>query len=119
MVAAAQAIDVDIPLDPATQQSFLVKTASVASIGVGEFLSYNLRLRNPGLAAAPLGLNLVDVLPIGFRYQSGSARLQAAPPPSLVVRSEQSMLAQVIALAHTAGVHDVQVAYEPASRGRP
>jgi hypothetical protein len=48
-----------------------------------------------------------------------TARLQAAPPPSLVVRSEQSMLAQVIALAHTAGVHDVQVAYEPASEGRP
>ena len=41
------------------------------------------------------------------------------PPPSLLVRSEQSLLAQVIALAHTAGVHDVQVAYEPANQETP
>ncbi len=39
-------------------------------------------------------------------------RLAAAPPASLVVRSEESQLARVIAIAHTAGVLDIQLAYD-------
>jgi len=41
-------------------------------------------------------------------------RLRAAPPPSVVVRSEDSVLARVIAAAHAAGVRDIQLAYEAA-----
>ncbi len=49
------------------------------------------------------------------------ARLASAPPPSIVVRSEESALARVIALAHAAGVHDIELAYEaaPARRQGP
>jgi len=39
-------------------------------------------------------------------------RLRAAPPPALVVRAEDSDLARVIAIAHAAGVHDIELAYE-------
>lgn len=46
------------------------------------------------------------------------ARLRAAPPASLLVRAENSPLSRVIAVAHAAGVHDIQVAYR-ASRGDP
>ena len=42
------------------------------------------------------------------------SRLRAAPPPAVVVRSQASALARVIALAHAAGVHDIEVAYEAA-----
>lgn len=42
------------------------------------------------------------------------ARLRSMPPPSIVVRSEQSALARVIAVAHAAGVHDIELAYETA-----
>ncbi len=38
-------------------------------------------------------------------------RLAAAPPPSLALRAETSLLTQVIGLAHAAGVHDIQLAY--------
>jgi biopolymer transport protein ExbD len=38
-------------------------------------------------------------------------RLEAAPMSSLIVRSEASSLTRVIALAHGAGVHDIQLAY--------
>ncbi len=38
-------------------------------------------------------------------------RLAAAPPPSLVLRAETSLLTEVIGLAHAAGVHDIQLAY--------
>ena len=44
-------------------------------------------------------------------------RLRRAPPPSIVVRSEESTLARVIAIAHGAGVHDIELAYEAASGG--
>ncbi len=49
------------------------------------------------------------------------ARLREAPPPSLVVRAEDSDLARVIAIAHAAGVHDIELAYEvaPSPQGRP
>jgi hypothetical protein len=39
-------------------------------------------------------------------------RLRSAPPPALVVRAEDSDLARVIAIAHAAGVHDIELAYE-------
>ena len=38
-------------------------------------------------------------------------RLAAAPPPSVVLRAETSLLTEVIGLAHAAGVHDIQLAY--------
>ena len=39
------------------------------------------------------------------------ARLRSAPPASVVVRSEDSALAEVIGIAHAAGVHDIELAY--------
>lgn len=47
------------------------------------------------------------------------ARLHSAPPPSIVVRSEESALARVIAVAHAAGVHDIELAYETRAERRP
>jgi len=44
-------------------------------------------------------------------------RLEASPPPSVVVRSEDSLLSSVIAAAHAAGVPDIQLAYELVRRG--
>jgi hypothetical protein len=41
-----------------------------------------------------------------------SARLEAAPPPAVILRSEASLLAELIGVAHSAGVPDVQIAYE-------
>jgi hypothetical protein len=40
-----------------------------------------------------------------------SERLEHAPVPSLVVRSEASSLTRLIGIAHSAGVHDIQLAY--------
>ncbi len=47
-------------------------------------------------------------------FEELEQRLRAAPPPSVVVRSEQSALARVIGVAHAAGVHDIRLAYETA-----
>jgi biopolymer transport protein ExbD len=45
------------------------------------------------------------------------ARLRREPPASVVVRAEESSLARVIAIAHGAGVHDIQLAYALARAG--
>ena len=44
-------------------------------------------------------------------------RLATAPPPSVVLRAETSLLTRVIGLAHAAGVHDIQLAYAKAKNG--
>jgi biopolymer transport protein ExbD len=47
-------------------------------------------------------------------FQELEARLTAAPPPSVIVRSETSAVARVIGAAHAAGVRDIRLAYEMA-----
>jgi biopolymer transport protein ExbD len=44
-------------------------------------------------------------------------RLTSEQRPSVVVRSEESSLTRVIGIAHAAGVHDIQLAYEVAGDG--
>jgi biopolymer transport protein ExbD len=46
-----------------------------------------------------------------------AARLAAAPPPALVVRSEETPITRVIGAAHAAGVHDIQLAYAVERKG--
>ena len=50
-------------------------------------------------------------------------RLREAAPPGIVVRSEESLLARVIAIAHASGVAEIELAYETrpprAEEGRP
>jgi biopolymer transport protein ExbD len=47
-----------------------------------------------------------------------AARLEGAHVPSVVVRSGASSLTRVIGIAHAAGVHDIQLAYETARGGK-
>jgi biopolymer transport protein ExbD len=58
---------------------------------------------------------LLDGVPVTLAALA--AQLEGAPPPSVVVRSEESTLSQVIAVAHGAGVHDIRLAYEVARTG--
>ena len=45
-------------------------------------------------------------------FEALEERLAVAPPPSVVVHSEASAVARVIAAAHAAGVVDIQLAYQ-------
>ena len=47
-------------------------------------------------------------------FQELEERLTSAPPPSVLVRSEESAVARVIGAAHAAGVRDIRLAYEVA-----
>ena len=68
------AIRIDVPLDPASVSLQITKTASKAVAAIGEFVPYALSIRNSGAADA-LAVRINDRLPLGFRYQNGSARL--------------------------------------------
>lgn len=76
----------------------------------------------PGAALSAVSLAVRGVGPDAQIFLEGEpigldaleARLRASPPPAVVVRSETTMLAQVIAAAHDAGVTDIQLAYEQA-----
>lgn len=53
--------------------------------------------------------------PMGF--DELAERLGSESVPSVVVRSEESSLTRVIGIAHAAGVHDIQLAYQVAGGG--
>jgi uncharacterized repeat protein (TIGR01451 family) len=69
------ALRIDIPLDPVEAGAlWLRKTAGKSRVAAGDFLPYRVEMENPneGMIA---GITLTDRLPVGFRYRSGSARL--------------------------------------------
>lgn len=68
------AVKIDVPLDPSGGNLQITKTAGKSVIGIGEFLPYTLSIRNSSAAPAA-AVQISDRLPLGFRYQQGSARL--------------------------------------------
>ncbi len=67
-------VQLDIPVDPLAGALWLRKTASKETVAVGDFLQYTLDLENTDTDTAG-GVVIVDRLPLGFRYQKGSAKL--------------------------------------------
>jgi uncharacterized repeat protein (TIGR01451 family) len=72
----AGAVVLDVPVDPVPLSGlFVQKTASRASVEVGEFVDYTVRVRNgSGLALTAADVTLTDDLPAGFAYLPGTAR---------------------------------------------
>lgn len=68
-------LHVDIPVDPVTVQLVVEKTVSRRNAGIGDFVEYRVNVQNTDVAANARGVVITDMLPQGFRYQPGSARL--------------------------------------------
>lgn len=66
-------LHLDLPLDPLDTNLFVAKSAGKSSVSVGDFLEYAVSLDNRGQDDAS-DLEVVDVLPPGFRYRAGSSR---------------------------------------------
>ncbi len=75
---------VDIPIDPTPSILWLEKKASKEVVGIGDFVAYEIKISNTSEAAG-YEVILTDQLPLGFRYQSGSARIdgQVTANPTL------------------------------------
>ncbi len=81
------AIRIDVPLDPAAVGLQITKTANKAVAAIGEFVPYTLSIRNSGAFAA-VAVQISDRLPLGFRYQAGSARLNGAAVANPVISAD-------------------------------
>jgi uncharacterized repeat protein (TIGR01451 family) len=66
-------VNLDIPVDPLAGTLWLRKNASKDTVAIGDFLQYTLDLENTDADDAD-GVVITDRLPLGFRYQEGSAR---------------------------------------------
>jgi uncharacterized repeat protein (TIGR01451 family) len=66
-------VNLDIPVDPLAGTLWLRKTASKETAAIGDFVQYILDLENTDTDNAG-GVIIADRLPLGFRYQEGSAR---------------------------------------------
>ena len=68
-------IEIDLPLDPSAAASVQIsKSAGKAVVAIGEFVPYTVTISNGGKTQVA-ALRIADRLPVGFRYQIGSARL--------------------------------------------
>ena len=78
--ALTGAVTIDYPLDPLAIGGvgmFLQKTGSRATAEIGDFIDYTVRVRNvSGLAL--FGVRILDALPAGFAYQTGTAKYEGA-----------------------------------------
>ncbi len=73
--AGDPALIVDIPVDPdSTNRLVIEKTALVTRAQPGDFIPYEVRLRNNS-GAVLLDARVRDELPYGFKYEPGTARL--------------------------------------------
>ena len=84
--ASPSVVNNQIPLDPVVGPSsglFVDKKSARAIVELGDFLDYEVRVSNRNEAPFT-NVTLVDVLPFGFRYVEGSARVAgiAAPDPA-------------------------------------
>lgn len=94
----------DIPLDRAGSASLLLtKTASVREASPGDFVQYRVTLANRGTDIAR-GIHLTDILPVGIRYERGSARGTAEP----IVSSDGRNLDFAVAAVAPGGSVDVR-----------
>jgi uncharacterized repeat protein (TIGR01451 family) len=69
------AVRIDIPVDPAPVELWLQKTAGKDTAGWGDFIPYQLTVANKSSRVGAGGVQVTDIMPMGFRYRSGSAKL--------------------------------------------
>jgi uncharacterized repeat protein (TIGR01451 family) len=73
---------IDIPLDPVGGDLQITKNAGKSVVGIGEYVPYTLTINNNDTINATLNVQIADRLPLGFRYQADSTRLNGELYPA-------------------------------------
>lgn len=68
------ALNIDIPVDPLTTGLYVRKSTSKDVVAEGDFLQYLVTVENTGIIPVA-DVSASDKLPLGFRYQQGSAKV--------------------------------------------
>ena len=84
-LTAGPPLHIDIPIDALDSSLLLKKQASKNTAAPGDFVQYTLTANNLHENVATLNTQVIDTLPHGFRYQSGSAQIDdiAVADPSI------------------------------------
>ncbi len=107
LVNPGPALHIDIPLDSSATGLFISKKSMKNSVAIGEYLQYQLDVSNTS-AAILTGASIVDVLPIGFRYESGSTRIDGVSVANPVVSADGRTLTFVIGGMPAASAFDLR-----------
>ena len=87
VIDAGPAIQIDIPLDPNASSFFLTKDVNKTVAAVGDVLQYRLTLNNNSGAVA-IAPQVVDTLPVGLRYRSGSTTVNGTSVADPVISAD-------------------------------
>ncbi|MCZ6712206.1 MAG: hypothetical protein O7B25_17725 [Gammaproteobacteria bacterium] len=90
----------DVPLDPSSAEVFLSKQASKEAAAIGDFVQYQVLVQNSALSSVVSDLVVTDLLPSGFRFVPGSARIDGIEVVDPSVGADgRSLVFEVPALA--------------------
>ena len=109
---------IDLPVDPLETPLWISKSAGKDIVAIGDFLPYRLRVQND----TSLALNSVTVsdrLPLGFRYRSGSLRINRLSSPDPAISTDGRTLTMDIGNLADGTASVVQYVVEVAAGARP
>jgi uncharacterized repeat protein (TIGR01451 family) len=73
-----------IPLDPGVNSVLaIIKIADKSEVEIGDPVKYTIRVKNLSTTAPVAGVQVVDTLPLGFKYVPKTTRGIGTPPPVL------------------------------------
>lgn len=107
VVVPGPALNIDIPADPSGGSLFLQKQVSQAQASAGDFLQYRLALQNLDTVQAATAAQVIDVMPDGMRFQSGSLHVGGVRQPDPQVSPDGRILtinAGTIAMGGQVGI---------------
>jgi len=91
-VPTGPAIRVDIPIDPKIGTLWVSKSAGQSVTSAGEYLSYDISVENTDPSVTAFSTVVTDLLPPGFRYRKGTARLNSVAVADPAVSPDGSTL---------------------------
>jgi uncharacterized repeat protein (TIGR01451 family) len=90
-VPVGPALHIDLPVDEPSGVMFISKEASKASVAIGDFLQYRLSVSNTA-GTRLTQTHVLDRLPVGFRYQTGSLQINDEKVADPVMTGDARML---------------------------
>ncbi len=84
-VPVGPTFQLDLPVDTASGFGFISIDASRDVVSLGEHFQFDVRVENPGVLGAPLGVDVTVVLPLGIRFLPGSVRIDDGKQPDPVI----------------------------------
>lgn len=79
-VVAGPPIAIDVPVDAAPTQLFVQKSTTTSVAAVGDFIEYRIQFENTSAQGSVAEVQVIDELPVGLKYRTGSARLAESSP---------------------------------------